>query len=32
VPARVVGAAPCAEPGRSMDQVIADMDTFDPGI
>lgn len=32
VPARVVGAAPCAEPGRSMDQVLADMDTFDPGI
>jgi serine O-acetyltransferase len=32
VPAKVVGAAPCAEPGRSMDQVLADMDTFDPVI
>jgi serine O-acetyltransferase len=32
VPARVVGAAPCDEPGRSMDQVLGDMDTFDPVI
>jgi serine O-acetyltransferase len=33
VPAKIVGTAPCAEePGRSMDQMLSEMDTFDPGI
>jgi serine O-acetyltransferase len=33
VPAKVVGTAPCAEqPGRSMDQMLTGMDTFDPVI
>lgn len=31
VPARVVGVAGCAEPARSMDQMLAESD-FDPGL
>ncbi len=31
VPARVVGTAGCAEPARSMDQMLADS-AFDPGL
>ena len=31
VPARVVGVAGCAEPARSMDQMLAEND-FDPGL
>jgi serine O-acetyltransferase len=31
VPARVVGVAGCAEPARSMDQMLAD-NPFDPGL
>ena len=32
VPARVIGAAPAAEPARSMDQLITQHDIFDPVI
>jgi serine O-acetyltransferase len=32
VPARVIGVAPCAEPSRSMDQTLTEIEVFDPGI
>jgi serine O-acetyltransferase len=32
VPARVVGRAPCADPSRSMDHMLAEAEIFDPVI
>lgn len=32
VPAKVVGNAPCADPARSMDQILREVTVFDPGI
>lgn len=32
VPARIVGTAPCAEPGRSMNHMLTETDFFDPVI